>query len=579
MKENIVKDLVGALKPDTTTKESKYQAIVSHVDDEGIVWVYVAGSEMETPTASTSAEVKSGDAVTVEWRNNKLYIAGNYSNPSAGTQRVASVERDAQRANIAAASAVDSATQARTAADTAVADANRASQAASDAQTSADAANNALKSVVTGATTVEKAVSVMQTALEAVVDYDPTAKQGTFTGDGTETAFALSEKATNILSVTVDGESAEYTASVVDGVTVITFATAPASGASIVVSYDTTQEYFWHDSNGAHVLGDTSGYRNDIDSTGMRIVDAATENAVAEFGAETTIKTTDGTELAHFGYALGQAQSGTAIAPYYTMGQRRANSTVGNYSMAEGQITSASGIASHAEGVGTNASGIYSHAEGSAARATGDISHAEGRGSLASGAYSHSEGYYAEATGKCSHAQNEETIASKRAQTAIGTFNKEDTASATTHPSGNVEYGKYAFMIGNGTSEASVDRSNALTVDWDGDLETAGDVTDGSGNVLSEKSTITTQSYDLGTVSFTAGTVGTVGQNKSATITKTGYTPIALAVRFVSSTSLCTFSAFMNNTRTSAYVQVIRAVASAQTINYSLYLDVTYLKN
>ena len=124
-----------------------------------------------------------------------------------------------------------------TKADGAMAAANSAVQSASIAKDAADSAvasaaeaeqaaqdaQDSLKSVVQGATTVEKAVSVMQTALEAVVDYDPLT--------------------------------------------------------------DTTQEYFWHDANGAHVLGDTSGYRNDIDSSGMRIVDVSTENSVAEFGA------------------------------------------------------------------------------------------------------------------------------------------------------------------------------------------------------------------------------------------------------------------------------------------------------
>lgn len=46
-----------------------------------------------------------------------------------------------------------------------------------------------------------------------------------------------------------------------------------------------TREHFWHDDDGAHVLGNASGYRNDIDSTGMKIVDTSDETSVAEFGA------------------------------------------------------------------------------------------------------------------------------------------------------------------------------------------------------------------------------------------------------------------------------------------------------
>lgn len=84
-----VQEFVKAIKEDPQDTNTTYSAIVSHVDDEGVVWVNLEGSEKETPTASTSSEVKAGDSVTVQWRNNKLYIEGNYSNPSAGFNTVA----------------------------------------------------------------------------------------------------------------------------------------------------------------------------------------------------------------------------------------------------------------------------------------------------------------------------------------------------------------------------------------------------------------------------------------------------------------------------------------------------------
>lgn len=89
IEENAIRELVGALSPgDAGQKSNTYSAIVSHIDNEGTVWVILAGSDKETPTASTSTEVKRGDAVTVSWRDNKLYIGGNYSNPSAGVTTV-----------------------------------------------------------------------------------------------------------------------------------------------------------------------------------------------------------------------------------------------------------------------------------------------------------------------------------------------------------------------------------------------------------------------------------------------------------------------------------------------------------
>lgn len=88
VESNAIEALVKALSSDPQDTNNTYTAIVSRVDNENVIWVNLAGSDKETPTASTSAEVKAGDVVTVEWRNNKLYIAGNTSNPSAGFNTV-----------------------------------------------------------------------------------------------------------------------------------------------------------------------------------------------------------------------------------------------------------------------------------------------------------------------------------------------------------------------------------------------------------------------------------------------------------------------------------------------------------
>lgn len=79
-----VQEFVNAIKEEPRDTNTTYNATVTRVDKEGIVWVNIHGSDKETPTASTSTEVKRGDNVVVNWRNNKLYIGGNYTNPSAG---------------------------------------------------------------------------------------------------------------------------------------------------------------------------------------------------------------------------------------------------------------------------------------------------------------------------------------------------------------------------------------------------------------------------------------------------------------------------------------------------------------
>lgn len=166
-------------------------------------------------------------------------------------------------------------------------------------------------------------------------------------------------------------------------------------------------------------IGLESGAHSEIDADGQRF-----------YGA-------DGyTQLANIGYGEGAAQSGTAIAPYYTFGTRRPGLSPGNYSVAEGQAAVASGYATHAEGFSAEATGQYSHAEG-----IGCV-----------------------ARGESSHAQNQNTRAAYTAQTAIGKFNSNSDT---------------ALEIGNGTGAS--DRSNAMDVGWDGEVRLALDTTAAAG--------------------------------------------------------------------------------------------------
>ena len=177
----------------------------------------------------------------------------------------------------------------------------------------------------------------------------------------------------------------------------------------------------------------------------------------------------------------------------------------GWYSHAEGLESKARGKHSHAEGWRTEASGLNSHAEGDYTVASGTDSHAEGIETTASGHRSHAEGMATIASGTHSHVQNLGTIASKNHQTAIGKWNIEDTATETAD--------QKALIIGNGTGTNA--RSNALTVDWSGNTWCAGDVTDGSGNVLSNKIEASdipiTQSAMLGFIQMFAGQTAPTG--------------------------------------------------------------------
>ena len=138
---------------------------------------------------------------------------------------------------------------------------------------------------------------------------------------------------------------------------------------------------------------------------------------------------------------------------------------LGDSSHAEGYNTVASGDYSHAEGYDTIASGNRAHAEGYSTVASGYASHAEGYDTEASSVYSHAEGINTTASGVNSHAEGHSTIASGEYQHVQGRHNVEDTNN------------QYAHIVGNGSGSA---RSNAHTLDWDGNAWFQGDVYVGS---------------------------------------------------------------------------------------------------
>ena len=55
-----IQELVEVLQPNVAEPSKTYSAEISKIDNEGTVWVYLEGSDKETPTATTSAEVNVG---------------------------------------------------------------------------------------------------------------------------------------------------------------------------------------------------------------------------------------------------------------------------------------------------------------------------------------------------------------------------------------------------------------------------------------------------------------------------------------------------------------------------------------
>lgn len=160
--------------------------------------------------------------------------------------------------------------------------------------------------------------------------------------------------------------------------------------------------------------------------------------------------------------SVGQRTSGNVGTSSFTNGNSLL--ATGNYSHAEGNWSEARGSFSHAEGNASVARGQHSHAEGSVTETTGVASHAEGNATKASGMYSHAEGEYTEARGEGQHVS--------------GKYNVVD------------ENNTYAEIVGNGDNST---RSNARTLDWNGNATYAGRVTVGIGPI--DNMDLTTKQY------------------------------------------------------------------------------------
>lgn len=220
-------------------------------------------------------------------------------------------------------------------------------------------------------------------------------------------------------------------------------------------------------------------------------------------------------------FTLGTRGTGKVGAMSYSEGI--GNISSGRATHAEGYNTTATGDFAHAEGNTTRASG-YSHAEGWGTYSAGSGGHAEGIDTIAGSIATHAEGYGTIAQGVHSHAAGRGTIAKGTVQTAIGKYNIQDNNDT------------YALILGNGSDDNN--RSNALTIDWNGNI-TCGlvngvDVTNISGGSLDPSTWIIEEYTFLDSESVSA----TNYKSGETVYTKTGYYPIGV-VGFHSSTRYC----------------------------------------
>lgn len=209
------------------------------------------------------------------------------------------------------------------------------------------------------------------------------------------------------------------------------------------------------------------------------VVDGGLSQDITITSGNATVRLTqDGTNIKAYG-----TNTGNTAAPLFYGYAESQNLASGSYSHVEGIANTASGSCAHAEGKRTVSSGDNTHAEGYITVASGMHSHAEGSGTNATGWYAHSEGNSTKATGNGSHAEGFGTKATSNYQHVAGKYNIEDNSNV------------YAYIVGNGTADNA--RSNALTLDWAGNLEVAGNIENGNGVSLDGLNTVSTLAVSL----------------------------------------------------------------------------------
>lgn len=295
---------------------------------------------------------------------------------------------DAQAANQSATEAKTAATEAKTSASEAK---TSAQQAIADAATAQTAAETAQSSANTALTKAEQAITDAQSANEAA-----------------QSAKASAE------SAKTDAQTAQSAAqSAIDSAAGAALAAQTAQDAAEAAQgdIDLQQSYFWHDSNGSHVLSAEHGFQTDMKSTGFDVVDMLSGQSVAFMGINNTSsrkphtrigradKTTviidedsfditgpSGNEIlnvAHIGIGPSETSSSSTPYPYYSFGTRNPGKSpipipTGVYTMAIGVNNGVSGRCNCAIGEDNI---VYSYFTTDAgALATGHDNYLEGNG-------------------------------------------------------------------------------------------------------------------------------------------------------------------------------------------------------
>lgn len=269
-------------------------AVVSKVNGDGTVDLECGSEETPMPLNGVRltlgcSTVEVGDTVVVDtYDHSPLVVSVLYSNASSGHTVASKPEVNAARsaadqalseaktaktasdaAQESAASAKESADAATESAKTAQAKADAATESAATAQTKAEDAGNAATQAQSDAASAKTAATQAQAQADAAATAATTAQSKADTAS-TAAATAQSKAEDATASANAAGRAA---------------ANAQAAAEAAQGDIDSQQTYFWHDSDGSHVLGEKDGYHSDVRADGLHVLSAKDSSELAKFTA------------------------------------------------------------------------------------------------------------------------------------------------------------------------------------------------------------------------------------------------------------------------------------------------------
>lgn len=225
-----------------------------------------AGTSVLVPTTT---DVRAGETVIVTVVAGHPVVTGVVGSGDRLRTDVGAAASAASSAQESADSAKASADAATESAKTAQTKADAATESAATAQSKAEDAGNAATKAQSDAASAKTAATAAQTKADEAATAAATAQSKADTAS-TAAATAQSKAEDATASANAAGRAASN---------------AQAAAEAAQGDIDSQRTYFWHDSDGSHVLGEQDGYRSDVRADGLHVLSAKDSSELARFTA------------------------------------------------------------------------------------------------------------------------------------------------------------------------------------------------------------------------------------------------------------------------------------------------------